>query len=389
MNYFNAAWLLLAFILAASPLGAVDPASTVVVDTHDPGTYWIGSWSTTTGGPVFGPDALISRGLAKFAFTAPLAPGRYQVSLWWTSTWSRGSSVPVTVSTAEGEDLLQVNQQENGGRWNLLGNFDLDASSFVLLEALSYRTVCVDAVKFELAQELLPPAPAEPPAAVETFRFEDGFENADSLMDLICMDRWHNVQIEPSTNRVEVTSEKVHSGTRALKLVAASGSGGATKADIDRQLLTFKKGDEVYFSGWFYLVGGKDVSGIFLWDLESTQYYNAPGRRLYIQGGEYLASDLGKWLPEPPIFRQSSGKEVLFPKDRWCHVEIHLHLSEGSDGVMEVWQDGLKVIDGQGQTLPTAEAVYDRLQVGITANSNASAQTLYLDDIVLLEMSNP
>src|SRR6266540_3063389 len=143
--------------------------------------------------------------------------------------------------------------------------------------------------------------------AQETFRFKDGFENADSLVDLVGLDRWHNVQIEPSTNRVEVTSEKVHSGTRALKLVAASGSGRTTKADIDRQLLTFKKGDEVYFSGWFYLVGGRDVTGIFLWDLESTQYYNAPGRRLYIQGGEYLASDLGKWLPEPPRFRQSSG----------------------------------------------------------------------------------
>src|SRR5262249_41224042 len=70
-----------------------------------------------------------------------------------------------------------------------------------------------------------------PPDPRETFRFEDGFENADSLPDLIDLNRWHNVQIEPSTNRVQVTSEVVHSGTRALKLVAASASGGTTKAD--------------------------------------------------------------------------------------------------------------------------------------------------------------
>lgn len=51
---------------------------------------------------------------------------------------------------------------------------------------------------------------------------------------------------------------------------------------------------------------------------------------------------------------------------------------------MEVWQDGVKVLDGRGQTLPTAKTIYSRLQLGITANGNRhSPCTLYLDDVAI------
>jgi hypothetical protein len=63
-------------------------------------------------------------------------------------------------------------------------------------------------------------------------------------------------------------------------------------------------------------------------------------------------------------------------------LRVHLFLSEKSDGVMEVWQDDTKVIDAHGQTLPTAKTIYDRLEVGLTANgSTEHAHTLYVDDV--------
>ena len=49
---------------------------------------------------------------------------------------------------------------------------------------------------------------------------------------------------------------------------------------------------------------------------------------------------------------------------------------------MEVWQDGVKVIDAFGKTLPTARTIYNRLQIGLTANGNRThPQTLFVDDI--------
>jgi hypothetical protein len=51
-------------------------------------------------------------------------------------------------------------------------------------------------------------------------------------------------------------------------------------------------------------------------------------------------------------------------------------------GLVEVWQDGAKILDGNTKTLPSSNNVYDRLQIGITANGNtSSAQTLFVDSV--------
>jgi hypothetical protein len=42
------------------------------------------------------------------------------------------------------------------------------------------------------------------------------------------------------------------------------------------------------------------------------------------------------------------------------------------------------VLDEQGKTLPRARTIYDRMQVGVTANVGRSqTQTLFVDDVVL------
>lgn len=232
-----------------------------------------------------------------------------------------------------------------------------------------------------------PPPPRTP---APPFRFADGFEGVSTFIDLFPHDysRWHGRQQEAAPgrdgNRVELVANLVHSGTNALKLTAVPYDGHtASKADLELERLNFGRGDQVWFSGWYYFVGGTDAELVFLWDLETTQYGKSPGRRLYIQNGGWLASDLGKWWTGK-TFRQSKGQEVSFPKDRWVQLRVHLLLSADNDGVMEVWQDDTKVLDARGKTLPTARAVYNRLQLGITANgSRQSTNMLYLDDIAI------
>lgn len=227
---------------------------------------------------------------------------------------------------------------------------------------------------------------ALPEADPKLFRFADGFEDAESLDDLFPRDgrRWHGFQKEPERNTVVPSSEQARSGTKSLKCAAVPQQGNAaSKADIVLTGLRFVKADHVWFTGWFRLAGETDATCVFLWDLEASKKRHSPGRRLYLQSGECLASDLGKWWTGE-TFRQPKGGAVSFPKNRWTRLRIHLFLSERSEGKMEVWQDGTKVLDANGQTLPTASTVYGRLQIGLTVNGNLRhAQILYVDDVLL------
>lgn len=235
------------------------------------------------------------------------------------------------------------------------------------------------------------PVPSKPSDNVtvdtkEVF-FQDGFEGVERFENLFQEDltRWHNFQRKPEENRIEVNSSIVHSGNNSLMFHTVPYDGKtASKADVDLQLLSFKKEDDVWFSGWFYLVGNGNAENLFLWDLEATETHpQAPGRRIYLSGKEEIISDLGKWYTGE-VFRQPKKQEIPFSKDKWVHIKIHLFLSENDDGIMQVWQDDVMVLDARGQTLPTADSIYNRMQVGITANGNREYdQTVYIDDIIL------
>ena len=215
-----------------------------------------------------------------------------------------------------------------------------------------------------------------------TNQFSDDFENANSIEDIFQKDlsRWHNIQ-KDDNNIIVLDSQIVYSGKNSIKFVSGKSS-GASKADIQREGFSFKKGDDIWTSVWFYIKGGTDTTDMFLLDFEDSTTYQNPGRRIFIQEGEFLASDLGKVFPKPIVFRQEQGKEIKVPKNKWFEVKVHLFLDE-KEGIMEVWQDGVKIINEKDMTLPSANAVFDRVQVGITANENKKEQTLYLDDITI------
>lgn len=213
------------------------------------------------------------------------------------------------------------------------------------------------------------PVPLDAP-----FLFRDGFEDGTA--------RWHGFQREPEANSVAVTTRRAHSGSRSLECHAVPNSRGS-KADIFIGGLHFVRNDHVWFRGWYYLEGAQDASLLFLWDLEASRKYQSPGRRLYLQDGGTISSDLGKWWGRN-TFRQPRQTAIPFPHDRWVELRAHLFLSEDSNGRLEVWQDGARILDASGRTLPTARAIYDRLQVGITFNGNRShALTVLVDDVEL------
>lgn len=72
--------------------------------------------------------------------------------MWWAEWTSRSNNVPITIQSATGSIELYVNQQENGGQWNYIGKFQLDAAEggTIMLNATDAypANYCADAVKF-------------------------------------------------------------------------------------------------------------------------------------------------------------------------------------------------------------------------------------------------
>jgi len=236
---------------------------------------------------------------------------------------------------------------------------------------------------------------------------EEGFESADGLTDLIGPQRgWTTLTLQspkaPSVaeyvalrkrimsgqggfldNRVEIEKALVHSGERSLRCFSVAPSPGmiCAKASLSNELLHFAKGDDVWFSAWFYVAadGSKPLA---LADLESTWIKEYPGMRIMLDPAGCLMVEL-KWA-DKPSYRQLPGKEIVFPAGRWTNVRMHLMLSEKTDGQVELWQDGVSIIRANGRTLPLASAIYDELEIGITAHASApGAASLYVDDVVI------
>ncbi len=236
-------------------------------------------------------------------------------------------------------------------------------------------------------------------------QFEEGFEDASSVRDLIGPQRgWTNFTLQspraPSIpeynalrqrllsgqgnfldNRIEISQEHAHSGSSSLKGVSEPPSRGmvTAKASLSTSLLHFVKGDDVWFSGWYFVPEGSSLP-FTLMDLESTWIKEHPGLRIMLDPPGHLMLEL-KWADKPK-YRQPKGREVRFPVGRWVEVRLHLRLSEQPDGRVELWQDGVAIVEGRGQTLPLAGTIYDDLEVGISAHSfGPDPATLFVDDL--------
>ncbi len=131
----------------------VDPLENVIVDDADPGFTFNGSWILiTTGADQYGSGFHYrSTGYVLDAtWTANLAhTGTYKVYAWWTQGGNRSTTAPYSVN---GGTAVIKNQQANGGTWNLLGTYSLNAGNntvSISANTTSGSIVVADAVRFE------------------------------------------------------------------------------------------------------------------------------------------------------------------------------------------------------------------------------------------------
>lgn len=238
---------------------------------------------------------------------------------------------------------------------------------------------------------------ADDGSKVEVSRhFKSGFEDAATIRDLIGLKSgWTAFTLQsPKTpevadyvklrqrilkgeaafldNVVEPSAAKAHGGKAALRTrsVASTKNMVCAKASIQSELIHFRKGDDFWYSAWYFI---EDRVPFTLMDLESTWIEGHAGIRITTS-----EKGLGFELKYPPKPHYRPTTPTPIPVGKWFHVVAHVKLDE-KDGTCELWQDGVKVCEGKGQTLPVAEAVYNSLEIGISATQVES--TTWVDDV--------
>ena len=239
-------------------------------------------------------------------------------------------------------------------------------------------------------------------AVFETF--QEGFENANKIQELIGpQQNWSSMTLlSPSApgvkdyvklrqqiidknapfkdNSITLNSDIVHSGKKSLKFYAVKPSRkmAITKTTLDNELLFLERGDRVTMTGWFYIAEGSPIG---LMDIESSYINQGPGMRVLLSENLEPRIEL-KWA-DKPTYRPLRGSDARLPRGQWLKLSMYLYLSEKTDGQVRLSINDKVVIDQQGQTLPVADAVYNRLQLGITANPKNTTTVLYVDDVSL------
>jgi PKD repeat protein len=144
---FSAFIFAILFTLAWAPA-----AADVIIDNGNPGTSFVGTWYVSGGTLPYGPDSLWARNGATYTWQMGSQPhGTYEVFMWWSGFSSRSDSVPVSIEHGGLTTSLTIDQSQNAGKWNSLGQYNFDGSGRVTITAAYGSTVstCADAVWFK------------------------------------------------------------------------------------------------------------------------------------------------------------------------------------------------------------------------------------------------
>ena len=126
----------------------------IIVDNGDLGTSSTGEWEESQGSHPYGEGSVFTRTVAyTYSFEAEIN-GLYDVSLWWTYSDARCTTIPVEIyDGTELVDTVFVNQLEDASQWNMIGTFSFDNKAKIKIISQGYEVddTCstnADAVKF-------------------------------------------------------------------------------------------------------------------------------------------------------------------------------------------------------------------------------------------------
>lgn len=175
-------------------------------------------------------------------------------------------------------------------------------------------------------------------------------------------------------NRFDFAESPTESGNQVLRFfsVAPTADMVTAKSSIVSSLVFFEKGDDFWFEAMYYVDGPLPTT---IADFESSFFEGSPGPRLIFREDNLVVENK---FGDKLNFVQTAGQEITFPTEQWIKIKVHLRYDE-NNGIIQVWQDDVLIIDTSGQNIPLNIWVQNRLEIGITATDNET--TLYMDNI--------
>ncbi|WP_123877396.1 hypothetical protein [Flagellimonas maritima] len=249
----------------------------------------------------------------------------------------------------------------------------------------------------------------------ENFLFEDGFETQNnSLEELFASNgsRWSLIQqTNPSnaTNEISIINTEFSEGQNAIRFLAYRSDDQLSKIDIEKGGLNIGTGDKVTIKADFYINSNESLENLLLIDLECCSCWDpsvgdnygaenqCPGVRLMMSGGnDYLSIERGKI--SGTTLQQTN---FAFPRNQWVSVQWEMTLSANENGLNRLLIDGTEVLNVSAMNMPNAQifkdrfanegidftlkepTIYERVQIGATANPTAGNIELFVDNFSL------
>ncbi|MEH3048578.1 hypothetical protein [Sphingomonas adhaesiva] len=188
------------------------------------------------------------------------------------------------------------------------------------------------------------------------------------------LSRWSLAQqVDGSVATVSVA------GGHALQADAGPKQGDrVAKADVVARIAPVARGGRLHVAFDLRIPAGFPRDSLQLVDLECATCGEGgnPGIRLYLRRGR-LRIDRSK-LGIAHAWTQDDAP--VLAADRWYRIAWDLTVFDRDDGMTRVTLDGRPVLAATGIT---ARAHVDRVQIGITANSNPVAARVLIDDVAI------
>lgn len=168
----------------------------------------------------------------------------------------------------------------------------------------------------------------------------------------------------------------------ALYAQAAAKGAGVAKADIVFRSGPMPVGTVVTTAFDLYIPAATPINSMQLLDLECATCGEEgnPGIRLYLRNGR-LRIDRSKIGIANAWVRDNAT--VLTP-NRWHRIVMAVRVGLEDSGAARVTLNGQEVLAAQGATImPLPLQHIDRVQIGITANSNPVPVSLYFDNVTI------
>lgn len=182
--------------------------------------------------------------------------------------------------------------------------------------------------------------------------------------------------------RVERTRAPQRRGHAMLATTGPKRGGTVAKADLVARPAMMPAGTHLTVAFDIRIPTGSPRNSLQLVDIECATCGERgnPGVRLYLRHGR-LRVDRAKIGIKHAWTRDDAP--ALTP-DRWHRISWQLRLDAGDRGTSRVLLDGREVLSSTGATLaPLPRIGADRIQIGITANSNPIPARAWFDDIVV------